>query len=163
MDDITGLSKPGTDTRIQHTDSFLQSKSVHASYAGQKAKDDFEDIMSELEAMRKKNVNSLFNIGAVLATSVALTQTTGTTTPAKTIPDFFEGLQIGPQGELILKNAESPTSPDKKHTGMKPQNLSKMGSSPTTIPSSPKLISSPSSKKDDAELSASQIKVQVVK
>ena len=92
--------------QIQYTDQFLQAKSVHNTYVGQRVKDDIDEIMSELDAMKKKNVNSLFNIGGGVALAL------NSPGPKNSKPDFdiLDGLEIGPQGELILKSTESNNS-----------------------------------------------------
>lgn len=82
---------------LKHTDHFLQAKTAHNSYVGQKVKDDINDIMSELDTMKKKNVNNLFTMGAP-APSIQTEEKKGAVDP-----DIFDGLEIGPKGELIIK------------------------------------------------------------
>lgn len=89
--------------RINHTSNFVQAKTAHTAYVSQRAKDDFQDLMADIDKM--KSVNNLFSMDAGKNTTElpSKIESTGST-------DLFDCLEIGPNGELMLKYDNSSTT-----------------------------------------------------
>lgn len=128
----TGTTEEGRGGRMEHrqglkhTDSFLQAKTVHNAYVGHKVQADLSEIMSELDSMKKKNVDSLFNLSGTAALGGG---PKGGQEPA----DIFEGLEIGPGGELILKGQE-PKKADQRAAQPSPPLPASLGGQPPRGP-----------------------------
>lgn len=81
------------DPSTTQTAKFMETKQQMLSNKNQQMKHDLDDIFADLDALKVKKVNDLFNLNGKPASQ------------AKAVPGHFSDFEINDKGEIVLLNA----------------------------------------------------------